>query len=95
MPLSETGAGPLAGLRVVEFVGIGLGPHCAMQLADLGAQVIRIDRPGGWDLSSNVEYGSGIVPVGANRTTSVGCPPPVFRGVQLTPPYSRIALQDG
>lgn len=40
-------AGPLAGLRVIEFTGIGPGPHCAMLLADLGAQVLRIDRPGG------------------------------------------------
>ncbi|MFC4671397.1 CaiB/BaiF CoA transferase family protein [Seohaeicola nanhaiensis] len=36
--------GPLAGLRVVEMVGIGPGPFAAMVLADLGAEVIRIDR---------------------------------------------------
>ena len=42
-----TGQGPLAGLRVVEFVSIGPGPHCAMLLADLGADVLRIDRQGG------------------------------------------------
>lgn len=39
--------GPLAGLRVVEIVGIGPGPFAAMLLADLGADVIRVDRPGG------------------------------------------------
>jgi len=39
--------GPLAGLRVVEFAGIGPGPHCAMLLADNGAEVLRIDREGG------------------------------------------------
>jgi alpha-methylacyl-CoA racemase len=39
--------GPLTGLRVVEFASIGPGPHCAMLLADLGADVIRIDRDGG------------------------------------------------
>ncbi len=40
--------GPLHGLRVVEIVGIGPGPFCAMLLADLGAEVIRIDqKPGG------------------------------------------------
>ena len=38
--------GPLAGLRVVEFAGIGPGPHVAMLLADLGAQVVTIARPG-------------------------------------------------
>ena len=39
-------AGPLAGLRVIELAGIGPGPYCAMLLADLGADVLRIDRPG-------------------------------------------------
>jgi alpha-methylacyl-CoA racemase len=39
-------SGPLAGLRVVELAGIGPGPFCAMLLADLGAEVIRIRRPG-------------------------------------------------
>ena len=47
MTSTETGAGPLAGLRVLEFAGIGPGPHCAMQLADMGAEVLRIERPGG------------------------------------------------
>ncbi len=40
-------AGPLQGLRVVELAGIGPGPHAAMILGDLGADVVRIDRPGG------------------------------------------------
>jgi alpha-methylacyl-CoA racemase len=40
-------AGPLTGLRFVEFASIGPGPHCAMLFADLGAEVLRIDRPGG------------------------------------------------
>lgn len=38
-------AGPLHGLRVVELAGIGPGPHAAMILGDLGADVVRIDRP--------------------------------------------------
>ena len=37
-------AGPLAGIRVVEMVGIGPCPFAAMMLADMGAEVIRIDR---------------------------------------------------
>jgi alpha-methylacyl-CoA racemase len=41
------GTGPLRGLKVVELAGIGPGPHACMILADLGADVIRIDRPGG------------------------------------------------
>ncbi len=36
--------GPLAGLRVVELVGLGPGPFCGMLLADLGADVLRVDR---------------------------------------------------
>ncbi|HEX7188992.1 MAG TPA: CaiB/BaiF CoA-transferase family protein [Actinomycetes bacterium] len=39
--------GPLAGLRVVELAGIGAAPFAGMLLADLGADVIRVDRPGG------------------------------------------------
>ena len=37
-------AGPLAGLKIVEMVGLGPGPFCAMMLADMGAEVIRIDQ---------------------------------------------------
>lgn len=39
-------AGPLAGIRIIEFAGIGPAPFCGMMLADHGAEVIRIDRPG-------------------------------------------------
>lgn len=38
---------PLAGVRIVEFAGIGPGPFAGMMLADMGAEVIRIDRAGG------------------------------------------------
>jgi alpha-methylacyl-CoA racemase len=41
--------GPLAGIRVLELAGIGPGPFCAMMLADAGATVLRIDRPGAGD----------------------------------------------
>ncbi len=47
--------GPLTGLRVVEFVGIGPGPHATMLLADLGAQVVRIERHGANTLNPVVE----------------------------------------
>jgi alpha-methylacyl-CoA racemase len=46
-PVSGPSAGPLVGVRVVELAGIGPGPHAAMLLADLGADVIRVERPGG------------------------------------------------
>jgi alpha-methylacyl-CoA racemase len=38
--------GPLAGIRVIEFAGIGPAPFCAMLLADMGADIVRIDRIG-------------------------------------------------
>ncbi len=38
--------GPLSGIRILEFAGIGPGPFCAMMLADMGAEVLRIDRAG-------------------------------------------------
>jgi alpha-methylacyl-CoA racemase len=36
--------GPLNTLKVIEFAGVGAGPHCGMLLADMGADVVRIDR---------------------------------------------------
>ncbi|MBL8550413.1 MAG: CoA transferase [Hyphomonadaceae bacterium] len=50
--------GPLAGVKVVEFAGIGPGPFCAMLLSDMGADVVRIDRTAG---------ARGGVPKGAAR----------------------------
>ena len=38
--------GPLAGIRVLELAGMGPGPHASMLLADLGADVVRVQRPG-------------------------------------------------
>jgi alpha-methylacyl-CoA racemase len=45
MTTSSQASGPLAGLRVVEFAGIGPGPFACMLLSDMGADVITIDRP--------------------------------------------------
>src|SRR3954468_11355938 len=42
--------GPLAGIRVLEMAGLGPAPFCGMMLADHGAEVIRIEREGGWRL---------------------------------------------
>ncbi|MDF3146576.1 MULTISPECIES: CaiB/BaiF CoA-transferase family protein [unclassified Streptomyces] len=50
------GHGPLTGVRVVELAGIGPGPFAAMLLADLGADVVRVDRPGGTGLAIDTEY---------------------------------------
>lgn len=43
----DASAPPLAGLRILEFAGIGPGPFAGMMLADMGAEIIRIERPGG------------------------------------------------
>ncbi len=45
MPTDTKAQGPLRGVKVLEFVGLGPAPFCAMLLSDLGAEVIRIDRP--------------------------------------------------
>ena len=57
------GTGPLKGIKVVEIAGIGPGPHACMILADLGADVIRVERPGGQTLAG-----------GANMTLNRGRP---------------------
>ncbi|WP_326545219.1 CaiB/BaiF CoA-transferase family protein [Mycolicibacterium sp. ND9-15] len=51
-----TDTGPLAGVKVIELGGIGPGPHAAMVLADLGADVVRVRRPGGLQMpAENVD----------------------------------------
>ena len=39
-------AGPLTGYRIIEIAGIGPGPFAAMLLADMGAEVVRVERAG-------------------------------------------------
>jgi alpha-methylacyl-CoA racemase len=41
--------GPLSSLRIVELAGLGPGPFCGMMLSDLGADVLRVERPAAWD----------------------------------------------
>ncbi|HME66691.1 MAG TPA: CoA transferase, partial [Streptosporangiaceae bacterium] len=43
--------GPLDGVRVIEMAGMGPGPFAAMLLADLGADVVRVDR---WSSSGDL-----------------------------------------
>jgi alpha-methylacyl-CoA racemase len=47
--------GPLHGIKVVEFAGIGPGPFCCMLLADMGADVVRIDRTRPADIGTPTE----------------------------------------
>ncbi|WP_196933742.1 CoA transferase, partial [Pseudacidovorax intermedius] len=44
---ADSSALPLAGLRALEFTHMVMGPTCGMILADLGAEVIKIEPPGG------------------------------------------------
>ncbi|MFE5211450.1 CaiB/BaiF CoA transferase family protein [Streptomyces sp. NPDC056600] len=48
--------GPLDGVRVLELAGIGPGPFAAMLLGDLGADVVRVDRPGGIAVAPDPRY---------------------------------------
>lgn len=48
------GQGPLSGVKVVEFAGIGPGPFCCMLLSDMGADVVRIDRKDGRSMPKDV-----------------------------------------
>lgn len=50
--------GPLAGLRIVEIAGIGPGPFCGMLLADLGADVVQVRRPGAADAPQPLDFTS-------------------------------------
>ena len=43
---TRTSSGPLSGIRIVEFAGLGPAPFACMLLSDMGADVVRIDRPG-------------------------------------------------
>jgi len=59
--------GPLRGLRVIELAGIGPAPHAAMVLADLGADVLRIDRPTGRGLELTPPGASDLLLRGRRR----------------------------
>lgn len=52
---------PLTGVRVIEIGSIGPGPFCGMMLADSGAEVIRIDRPGGVQAGLPVDAGRDVM----------------------------------
>ncbi|WP_068076614.1 CaiB/BaiF CoA transferase family protein [Novosphingobium lentum] len=61
--------GPLRGLRIVEFAGLGPGPFCGMLLADLGAEVVQIDRPGGATALYGIDPASNLLNRGRRAVT--------------------------
>ena len=65
--------GPLAGLRIVEFAGIGPGPFACMMLADMGAEVITLDRPGAnKNQKSAAGRGRKVVEIDLKNKTALG-----------------------
>lgn len=80
--VAPSSRGPLQGLRVVELASIGPGPLCAMLLADLGADVVRIDRPEPSDLGVPVPARFDVL--GRNRRSlALDLKSPVGRDVAL------------
>ncbi|HQY97150.1 MAG TPA: CaiB/BaiF CoA-transferase family protein, partial [Phycicoccus sp.] len=57
--MDDVSRGPLAGLKVVELAGIGPAPFAALLLAELGAEVVRIDRPSGASAIADMTGGLG------------------------------------
>lgn len=55
--------GPLSGVRIVEFLGIGPGPYASMLLSDMGADVVTIARPGQWKNDARLFVNRGRRPV--------------------------------
>jgi alpha-methylacyl-CoA racemase len=56
-----SGKSALEGVKVIEFAGIGPTPFCGMLLADFGADVIRIDRPGGGAAPFGIDQGDKVL----------------------------------
>ena len=61
--------GPLSGIKVIEFEAIGPGPFAGMLLADMGADVILVDRPGGSDLGLKRERWNDVMMRGKRSVT--------------------------
>src|SRR5918912_103396 len=83
---APAGPGPYAGLRVLDLSHVVAGPFCTRLLADLGADVIRVERPGGdlmrqtpvyFDDDNNssafAQYNCGKRLIGIDLKTEAGC----------------------
>src|SRR3954452_12173300 len=62
---------PLSGIRVVEFSHMVMGPTCGMILGDLGAEVIKIEPPGGDKTRTLIGSGAGFFPLFNRNKKSV------------------------
>ena len=71
-PTASAAPGPLQGVRVLEFAGLGPAPFCGMLLSDLGAQVVRITRPGGPVQAFDAVLGRGRVSLGLDLKRGLG-----------------------
>ena len=60
---ASAGPLPLSGVRILEFGHTVMGPSCSMVLADLGADVIKVEPPEGDRTRANVGFGSALFPV--------------------------------
>ena len=82
--------GPLAGLKIVEMVGLGPAPFCAMMLADMGAEVIRIDRKRKPDAKMMLMMNTSFRRVGTRAPLTGAGPQEVqWRGSRTQPQVSR------
>src|SRR5690242_637806 len=68
---SKQGALPLSGVRVVEFSHMVMGPTCGMILGDLGAEVIKVEPPGGDKTRTLIGSGAGFFPLFNRNKRSV------------------------
>ncbi len=62
---------PLSGIRVVEFTHMVMGPTCGMILGDLGAEVIKVEPPGGDKTRRLIGSGAGFFPLFNRNKKSV------------------------
>jgi alpha-methylacyl-CoA racemase len=70
---SVRASGPLAGFRIVEFAGIGPGPFACMMLADMGAEVVTLDRVGAEkNLKSVAGRGREVIELDLKDKTAIG-----------------------
>jgi alpha-methylacyl-CoA racemase len=85
-------SGPLTGVRVLELAGIGPGPTAAMLLADMGAEVLRIDRPAAMQTYAPARFD---VPARGRRSTIIDLRKPEAAEVVLTLVESADILIEG